>query len=98
MRVASMNSEMYPCKRTIAVSSSSSFSTLHGEVAGLLHLSILDPNSNFISSNPKGIASFSPGLASLRAYPGSDTNVLPNPERVASERHVLPGDQKIRSI
>jgi len=34
--------------------------------------------------NPKGIASFSPGLASLRAYPGFVMPEPHNPERVAS--------------
>jgi hypothetical protein len=34
--------------------------------------------------NPKGIASFSPGLASLRAYPGFATLEPHKPERVAS--------------
>ncbi len=34
--------------------------------------------------NPKGIASFSPGLASLRAYPGFAMPEPHNPERVAS--------------
>jgi len=36
------------------------------------------------AANPKGIASFSPGLASLRAYPGFAMSELHNPERVAS--------------
>jgi hypothetical protein len=34
-------------------------------------------------ANPEGIASFSPGLASLRAYPGFATPEFRNPERVA---------------
>src|SRR5215475_7694048 len=36
------------------------------------------------AANPKGIASFSPGLASLRAYPGFAMPEPHNPERVAS--------------
>ena len=34
--------------------------------------------------NPKGIASFSPGLPSLRGYPGFEASNVHNPERVAS--------------
>jgi protein ImuB len=34
--------------------------------------------------NPKGIASFSPGLPSLRGYPGTNASNIHNPERVAS--------------
>jgi hypothetical protein len=39
------------------------------------------------AANPKGIASFSPGLASLRAYPGFAMPETHNPERVASSAH-----------
>ena len=37
-----------------------------------------------IAENPNGILSFSPGLPSLRGYPGSREFFVPNPNGVAS--------------
>src|SRR5262249_31894868 len=49
-------------------------------------MSKFETNPKFETTNPKGIQSFSPGLPSLRGYPGFRACECDNPERVASNK------------